>query len=154
MEPLIVAPEVRTVLEQRGIRDEDLRGVIDAAEEEGSYHLEKATGHRLAARRTDQVTFWVEYTPEGEGFRIHRAYSHRMKIIEGFNLPAKTPNTNASWYCARCDRLLETATVKLTYLDETFAADTPACPSCQRVMVGEEDAVTRMALAEKMLEDK
>jgi len=49
---------------------------------------------------------------------------------------------------------LERATVKLTYLDETFGVDLPSCPSCQRVFVSEENALQKMALAEKMLEDK
>ena len=77
-----------------------------------------------------------------------------MKILEGFNLPSKKEPVETGWLCASCDLPLAVATVKLTYLDETFAADLPACPSCQRVLVTEENAVVKMALAERMLEDK
>jgi len=28
------------------------------------------------------VTYWVEYSREGEGFVIHNVYSHRMTVAE------------------------------------------------------------------------
>jgi hypothetical protein len=77
-----------------------------------------------------------------------------MRILEGYNLPSKKPPQECDWVCVRCDAPLEFAVVKLAYLDETFAADIPSCPSCQRVFVSEENAVVKMALAERMLEDK
>lgn len=150
---LLIAPTVQGLLDERGIRDESLLQVISHAEKENLYHADAATGHRLAYRPLGKTTYWVEYLPEGEGFRIVTAYSHRMRIIEGFNMAPKAPQ-GSSWTCARCDRSLELATVKLAYLDETFAVELPACPSCQRVLVSEENAVQKMALAERMLEDK
>jgi hypothetical protein len=77
-----------------------------------------------------------------------------MKILHGFNLPSKKEQTSTDWHCTACALPLELATVKLAYLDETFAVDIPACPACQRVFVSEEQAVAKMALAERMLEDK
>jgi predicted RNA-binding Zn-ribbon protein involved in translation (DUF1610 family) len=75
------------------------------------------------------------------------------KDLMGAGVPAKRKET-AEWACVKCGLALELATVKLAYLDETFGADIPACPSCGRVYVSESDAVEKMALAEKMLEDK
>ncbi|MBT0894439.1 DNA-binding protein [Geobacter hydrogenophilus] len=69
-------------------------------------------------------------------------------------MPSKKEPEEIGWLCAKCDLPLELAAVKLTYLDETFVVDLPACPSCQRVLVSEENAVGKMALAEQMLEDK
>jgi ferredoxin len=77
-----------------------------------------------------------------------------MMILEGFNMPPKSPGTERDWMCGACRVPLEQATVKLTYLDETFGADLPSCPSCRRVLVSEENAVHKMLPAEKMLEDK
>jgi hypothetical protein len=77
-----------------------------------------------------------------------------MEILEGFNMPPKAMKKDPEWLCVECGAFLEMATVKLTYLDETFAAETLACPSCRRVFVSEADAVDKMAPAEKMLEDK
>ena len=149
-----MTPSVQSLLDERGIRAEDLHKVLAHAEKEKQFHTQVATGHRLAYFSPSKVTFWVEYEPTAEGVRIHSAYSHRMKILHGFNMTAKKEQAFADWLCTACALPLESATVKLAYLDETFAVDIPACPSCQRVLVSEEQAVTKMSLAERMLEDK
>ena len=152
--PLKIAPEVRSLLDERGIRDEDIRQVLAYAERENLFHTNRSTGHKLAYFCSSKVTYWVEYAREEGGVRVFTAYSHRMKILEGFNMPPKKAAHEADWVCARCDVPLEMAAVQLAYLDETFAVDIPACPSCQRVLVTEENAVVKMAMAERMLEDK
>jgi hypothetical protein len=149
-----MAPDIGMLLEERGIRGEDIRRVIAYAEQTRKIFRNSTTGHCLACHRASKITYWVEYGREGDSCRIFGAYSHRMEILEGFNMPSKQKETISEWLCVECDIFLELATVKLTYLDETFAAETPACPSCQRVFVSEADAVDKMALAEKMLEDK
>jgi hypothetical protein len=146
--------QLGSILEERGIEPEDIRGVLAAAAPVKNLFRNCATEHTLAYYRASRTTYWVEYGRQGNRYRIYSAYSHRMEIMEGFNLPAKERKTIPDWICVPCGVFLEMATVKLTYLDETFAAETPACPSCQRVFVREADAVEKMALAEKMLEDK
>ena len=149
-----MGPHIGMLLEERGIKSEDIRKVVATAEHMKNLFRNTATGRSLAYHRPSKITYWVEYGREGDSYRIYRAYSHRMEILEGFNLPAKQKKTISEWLCTECGVFLELATVKLTYLDETFAAETPACPSCQRVLVSEADAVEKMAPAEKMLEDK
>jgi hypothetical protein len=151
---LVVDPQIEMLLQERGIGLEDVRRVIAYAEHTKNMLVSTTTGHYLAYHRPSKVTFWVEYSLEGDAYRIHHAYSHRMEILEGFNMPAKLKGENPEWSCVKCGVPLGLATVKLMYLDETFAADLPACPSCQRVFVSEQNAVEKMALAEKMLEDK
>ena len=151
---LWVSGDLRTLLEERGIRDEDIRAVLCFAESDRQFHTHEATGHRLAYYSPSKVTYWVEYVPEEGGYTIYSAYSHRMRILHGYNMPSKKAQTETGWLCSACDLPLELATVKLAYLDETFAVDLPACPACQRVLVSEEQAIAKMALAERMLEDK
>jgi len=150
---LQIDADVEAVLEKRGIRREDIQKVIDFAEETGNVYVQPETGHCLAYSTPATTTYWVEFGREGGVYRVYRAYSHRMEILHGFNMPAKKQQT-LDWICTKCDRKLELATVKLKYMEETFGVDIPACPSCQRIFVSEEDATQRMALAEKMLEDK
>jgi len=154
--PLQVETPLRSLMEERGIREEDLRQVLAFAENSGQFHHNAATGHRLAYVTPSKVTYWVEYGAEAGGYRVYSAYSHRMRILHGFNLPSKKAQTDpdSGWSCAACQLPLTVATVKLAYLDETFAVDLPACPACQRVFVSEEQAIAKMALAERMLEDK
>jgi hypothetical protein len=151
---LLMTPDVQSLLDERGIRDEDMRQVLSNVESGGLFHTQVSTGHRLAYFTPSKVTYWVEYEPTVEGYRIITAYSHRMMILHGFNMPSKKEHTITDWLCTPCTLPLELATVKLAYLDETFAVDIPACPSCQRIFVSEEQAVAKMALAERMLEDK
>jgi hypothetical protein len=152
--PLQIDPQARQRLEERGIRQDTLRQVISSAESAKQFHIVPVSGHHLAYLSLPKVTYWVEYLQKADTCTIFTAYSHRMKILEGFNLPPKQAADPLIWRCAACDAALEMAAVKLAYLDETFAVDLPACPSCQRVMISEETAVEKMALAEKMLEDK
>ncbi|GAB7025503.1 DVU_1557 family redox protein [Geotalea toluenoxydans] len=150
---LLLDPAMEALLSERGIGEDDIRPVVLHAEGNGVY-LEHGNGHRLACFTPAHVTFWVEYLPKGNGYRIFRAYTHRMKILQGFNMASGKESPPIGWSCSPCGLPLELAAVKLTYLGETFVVDLPACPSCQRVLVSEENAVTRMALAEQMLEDK
>jgi hypothetical protein len=149
-----VDAQVEAILEGRRIAVDEVRKVIEFAENTKNLFINRSTGHFLASLSLSNITYWVEYGREGELFTVFTAYSHRMKILEGFNMPPNVKRPPTDWSCLKCSLSLEWATVKLTYLDETFAADTPACPSCQRAFVSETDAVEKMALAEKMLEDK
>jgi hypothetical protein len=152
--PLKIDAHVRDLLEERGIREEDIRQVISFAETGKVFHVNSTTGHKLAYSSLFNVTFWVEYAWEEESIRIVSAYSHRMKILEGFNMPSNKAPAETDWFCGGCGVRLEMAAVKLAYLDESFVADLLSCPTCQRVLISEKDAVEKMALAERMLEDK
>ncbi len=151
---LIVDPQIGSMLDKRGIRIVDIQQVIAFAVSAGEVFTNKYSGHSLSYHRPVKTTYWVEFGREESSFRVFSAYSHRMEILEELNMPAKPKDEDIEWLCAKCDKSLEWATVKLVYLDETFAVDIPACPSCQRVFVSENNAAEKMALAEKMLEDK
>jgi glutamate synthase (NADPH/NADH) small chain len=56
--------------------------VIEFAERTGSKLLNRQTGHWLAHHRPNAVTYWVEYTLQGDAFVVHNAYSHRMQVVE------------------------------------------------------------------------
>jgi glutamate synthase (NADPH) small chain len=79
---LEIAPDVAELMEDRLILIEDVQRVIGTAEKTGRRLLNPDTGHFLAHYRPTAVTYWVEYSPKGEAFVIHNAYSHRMEIAE------------------------------------------------------------------------
>ena len=80
---LIIGPEVAALLEERRILIEDLQKVIYEAEQKGNKLCHPQTGHFLAAFRPYKAMFWVEYTPEDDGYRVHNAYAHRMRVKGG-----------------------------------------------------------------------
>ena len=80
---LIIPSQVQKQLDDRLILVEDLQQVIEYAERSGKKLLNKLSGHFLAYHKPAAVTYWVEYTREGEAYQIYNAYSHRMEIGEG-----------------------------------------------------------------------
>jgi glutamate synthase (NADPH/NADH) small chain len=79
---LSISEPVRRLMEQRMILVKDLERVIAWAESTGHKLVGAETGRFLAHHTPTTVTYWVEYSPEDDGFVIHNAYSHRMRIME------------------------------------------------------------------------
>jgi glutamate synthase (NADPH/NADH) small chain len=105
---LRIAPDVLATMEDRLILVEDVQRVIAHAEATGERLRDPRSGHLLARHRPRAVTYWVEYSPvdeESDGpapggpeagaqepggtqpggreYVVHRAYSHRLQLIEG-----------------------------------------------------------------------
>ena len=78
--------EARKTMESRRILDSDVRRVLFHMEQGGSW-LENVSdsaskGRRLAMFRPTIVTYWVEFTLEGDGaYRVHNTWCHRMRIF-------------------------------------------------------------------------
>lgn len=79
---LILCGDVARKLDDRYILLDEIQKVILHAEGSGSRFLDQETGHRLGHLRIGLVTYWVEYEPSGGSYKVHRAYSHRIQIIE------------------------------------------------------------------------
>jgi hypothetical protein len=78
---LEMTEEVRRKIDGRRILEDDIRKVINNGEESGKRLRNAGTGHFLAYLQSENVTFWVEYSPGDNGFTVHNAYCHRMKIV-------------------------------------------------------------------------
>lgn len=76
---LQIDEEVARLLEYRLIPEENVQKVIHHAEQTGDKFVNPATGRTLACLRPVRVNYWVEYSKEGDHYRVHRAYSHRME---------------------------------------------------------------------------
>jgi Fe-S oxidoreductase len=85
---LNIPPDVQARMEERLILVEDIQAVVAYAEDTGRKLVNPQTGRFLAHHRPGNVTYWVEYSPqpEGDGFTIHNAYSHRMLVEESKKL--------------------------------------------------------------------
>jgi NADPH-dependent glutamate synthase beta subunit-like oxidoreductase len=79
---LKISDAVQQLMEERLILVEDLQQVIDAAERSGYKLLNRDTDRFIAHYKPASVTYWVEYSPSGDEFVVHNAYSHRMEIAE------------------------------------------------------------------------
>ncbi|MHB8086609.1 MAG: pyridine nucleotide-disulfide oxidoreductase/dicluster-binding protein [Anaerolineaceae bacterium] len=77
---LQLTPEIRAALEDRLILFEDVQKVIEHADTTGECFKNQQTGHTLAFFKPNLITYWVEYTHEGDAWVVHNAYSHRMDL--------------------------------------------------------------------------
>ncbi|MDR2054393.1 MAG: 4Fe-4S dicluster domain-containing protein [Desulfovibrio sp.] len=75
-----VPPETLARLEDRHILLDDVTQAVAWTERSGQYFENLENGHRLGSFRPRHVTFWVEYSREGEGLVLHDAWCHRMKV--------------------------------------------------------------------------
>jgi hypothetical protein len=78
---LTMTPEVRRRIDERRILEDDIRMVIDHAEQTGKRLLNTQNGQFRASLQSENVTFWVDYTCEVDRFTVHNSYCHRMKIV-------------------------------------------------------------------------
>lgn len=78
---LEISAEVMRKIDDRRILEDDIRKVIHNAESNRKRLRHRESGNYLACYQPENVTFWVEYSPAGDGFEVHNAYCHRMKIV-------------------------------------------------------------------------
>lgn len=80
--PLLWTDEARRMMDERMILTDDVIAVMEAFRESGEA-IRDEDGLLVARRRVGNATFWVKFSPEGEdGYRIHRAWSHRMNVVK------------------------------------------------------------------------
>jgi hypothetical protein len=79
---LEISDDVRTLLDDRHILEEDIRRVIDHAEKTGLKLYQPGTQKFLSKLRIYEAMFYVEYAVDKDVYRIETAYSHRFKLDE------------------------------------------------------------------------
>jgi Fe-S oxidoreductase len=165
---LLMTPEVEDQLEERRILAADVRKTIGEAIAANRCLRDDDTGRLLASHRPRRVTFWAEFRPEGAGYRLLRAYSHRMIVpgAGGADQPPAQASAQAnrvdqtyvpetgSWRCTACDAPLTANQVVVSYLGSVFTISLLTCPACGQTLVPEALALGRMAEVEQLLEDK
>jgi len=77
---LVVSAGVHADIERKLILLDDIRQTIRHAETSNEKILDQTTGHYIASFRPVSMTYWVEYTVDGDRYTIHNAYSHRMQL--------------------------------------------------------------------------
>jgi len=78
---LDMSDEVKTLLDERHILEDDVRRVIEHAESTGLKLYQPGTQNFLSKLRIYQALFYVEYSPlEKNSYKVHTAYLHRFKL--------------------------------------------------------------------------
>jgi hypothetical protein len=79
---LTLGGDVEKKMDDRFILLDEVKQVIRHAETSGAKLVDRENGHSIAHLKIGHVTYWVEYEPSGDGFKVHKAYSHRIQIVE------------------------------------------------------------------------
>ncbi|WP_281680028.1 pyridine nucleotide-disulfide oxidoreductase/dicluster-binding protein [Synergistes jonesii] len=77
--PLFISPELEAKMNRDRILEEDVASVIAFCERTGRKLVDER-GHFIGYGEIGHITCWAEYSPEKDGYRVHNAYPHRMKI--------------------------------------------------------------------------
>lgn len=73
---LKLTDEMQEIMEDRGIREDDIREVLEYAESTGKKLYVEGEERYLAKKKIGNVTFNVEYAPTSDGVEILNLYSH------------------------------------------------------------------------------
>lgn len=79
---LIIEPDLMDKMDRELILEDDAKRVILFCETTGSKLLDQDTGNFVGHLRDGVMTYWVNYRPEKDNYRILSIYCHRMKIEE------------------------------------------------------------------------
>lgn len=73
-------PEALEMMDDRMILKSDIEQVLLSLRETGSAVRDTESGHCITCCRLGNVTFWCVYDETETGYRVFRAYSHRMTV--------------------------------------------------------------------------
>ncbi len=157
--PLYISEDLRAKMDNSLITEANLREVINRAEKSGEKFIHTGNGHFIAGLRPKIITYWVEYAPQGEGYEIFAAYSHRIQVEredEKKDTPLKyTPVDEAPHInCAIHNKPLELHEARAYYLKSEFPTSIPSCPVCRQFYISEGLARGKMAEIERTQEIK
>lgn len=77
---LEITAEVKQILEDRHIPEDDIKKVIAQAEAEGKKLYQPDSSLCLSKSRLGNYTVYVKYSVQGDTYLVHTAYQHRANI--------------------------------------------------------------------------
>ena len=77
---LYIDDELSQKLSREKILEEDMENAVSFCENTGQKLFDTEAGTYKGWRKIGHATYWVEYKPEGDGYRLLNGYSHRMEI--------------------------------------------------------------------------
>lgn len=78
--PIKMSDEIKDIMEDRGIREEDIREVLDYAETTGKKLYVEGEEHFLAKKKIGNFTANIEYTVSGGEVEVLNLYSYVITL--------------------------------------------------------------------------
>lgn len=133
------------------VLDEDIKKAIYHAETSGEKLFIPGEERFFAKTKIGERTFYVEYSPVGEGeYRVFNVYAYKPVHKGGKLVGAQTVN----WHCFKCGVSMRAASVNMEYRGVSGAVDGIMCPKCGETYLLEDVVKAKVLKAEKLIDAK
>lgn len=144
-----IPDQVKELLGKRGIKEADVRDIINTAESTGKKLINKDGQTILGKKMIGDTTMYAQYTIEGGVANLQTAYSHRLVLGNVVN-----EDGESDWRCDNCREAAVLGHVEMTYMEVTRNGPAIVCPRCKDAFAEEYLAVGTMAAVEGLFEKK
>ena len=98
--PVKLSDDIRAIMEERGIREEDIREVLDYAESTGKKLYVEGEERYLAKKKIGNFTCNVEYAVNGGEVEVLNLYSYVILLLQKAPFPLRVPYLPSSMVSA------------------------------------------------------
>ena len=141
----IIADEVKQAYEAKGIKDEDIKAIIEGADKDRIYN-----GSEFIAKRViGDITMYARYKVEGDKVTVLSAYKHQLKILD-----IVLVGDDTDWKYCKNGEVVKAGHTNLTYLGATRSGPSLVEPVSGESWFEEYLANGALATAEVLFQQK
>ncbi len=143
-----ISPEVKEILGQRGIKEDEIAEVINEAESSKD-KLVSGSGDNIARKKIGESTIYAVYSASNGGATLKTAYSTRLDTGEIVNAMDES-----EWKCSKCSELAWNGHSEMFYMGVRRVGPALVCKECKSVFIEEYLAINTLAVVEALFEKK
>lgn len=106
----IIADEVKQAYESKGIKDDDIKSIIDGAGDDKIFN----GSEYIAKKEIGDMTVYARYTVNGDDITVLAGYKHMMKVLDIVLVGEDT-----EWKYCKNGAVVKSGHTNLTYLGAT-----------------------------------
>jgi hypothetical protein len=148
---LVIKPEVAAVLKERGIKEDEVKTLVDWAETTKEKFVDAGKNLHWTTKAIGNANLSAVYKPAGTGFELVTAYGFKVmqKGITDYVLEDTT-----DWAYAKTGEKVTRITADWEYIGVRRLASALGCKSCPTAYLEEYMATKTIAIAQMLLEKK
>lgn len=148
---LIIKPEVAAVLKERGIKEDDVKTLVDWAETTKEKFIDFGKNLHWTTKQMGNVNLSAVYKPGGAGLELVTAYG--FKVIQK-GITDYIAEDTTDWVYAKTNEKVIRITADWEYIGVRRLASALGCKSCPTAYLEEYMATKTIAIAQMLLEKK
>lgn len=149
---LIVKPEVATVLKERGIKEDEVKTLVDWAETTKEKFVDAGKGLHWTTKRMGNVNISAIYKPAG-GNNLELVTAYGFKVMQ-VGITDYILEDATDWVYARTTEKVTRITADWEYIGVRRLASALGCKGCPTAYLEEYMATKTIAIAQMLLEKK